>query len=142
MAYEEKGAWVGLIVGVIAFAVYLSVMFTRAAGGSLVETPYVDAILWSMGAAIVMTIMVTIIVAIVTRRDGTQTDVRDKQINARAQFTSRGFLIIGALAALVFAMMELDYFWIAHVLYLGFFLSGLLEGVTKIALYRGSVPSW
>lgn len=142
MAYEEKGAWVGLIVGVIAFVVYLGVLFGRAAGGPLVDTPYVDAMLWSIGAAIAVVIVVTIIVSIVTHRDGRQTDVRDKQISARAEFTSRSFLIAGALVALILAMLEFDYFWIAHALYLGFFLSAVLEGITKIALYRGSVPAW
>jgi heme/copper-type cytochrome/quinol oxidase subunit 2 len=142
MAYEEKGAWVGLIVGVIAFAVYLAVVLGRAAGGPLEQTPYIDAMLWSIGAAIVVVIIVTIVVSILTSRDGTRTDLRDKQISARAEFTSRGFLILGALAALVLAMVESEYFWIANVLYLGFFLSSLLEAVTKIALYRTGMPAW
>ena len=134
MAYEEKGAWVGLIVGIITFIVYLSVLLARAAGGPLEQTPYVDAMLWSIGAGIV--------VSIATRRDGTQTDIRDKQISARAEFTSRGLLILGALAALVLAMIEADHFWIAHAIFLGFILAGILEGVTKVALYRGGVPAW
>ncbi|QOD94386.1 MULTISPECIES: hypothetical protein [Microcella] len=45
MAYEEKGAWVGLIVGIITFIVYLSVLLARAAGGPLEQAPYVDALL-------------------------------------------------------------------------------------------------
>ena len=142
MAYEEKGAWVGLIVGIITFIVYLSVLLARAAGGPLEQTPYVDAMLWSIGAGIVAVTIVTILVSIATRRDGTQTDIRDKQISARAEFTSRGLLILGALAALVLAMIEADHFWIAHAIFLGFILAGILEGVTKVALYRGGVPAW
>jgi len=142
MAYEEKGAWVGLIVGIITLVVYLSVLFSRAAGGALEQTPYVDAMLWSIGAGIVVVVIVTVLVTIATRRDGTQTDVRDKQISARAEFTSRGLLIIGALAALVLAMLEADHFWIAHAIFLGFVLAGILEGVTRVALYRGGVPAW
>ncbi len=142
MAYEEKGAWAGLIVGLIAFAVYVTVLLSRASGAPLEQTPYIDAMLWSIGAAIVVLIVVTILISIVTHREGRQTDLRDKQISARAEFTSRGFLIAGALAALIFAMLELDHFWIAQVLYLGFFLSSVLEGVTKIALYRRGMPAW
>ncbi|UYN83894.1 MAG: hypothetical protein KIT89_01250 [Microcella sp.] len=142
MAFEEKSAWVGLIVSVVAYAVYLTVVLTRASGGQIVDTPYVDALLWSIGTAIAVVIVLNIIVAILTGKDGHETDVRDKQISARAEFTSRGFLIAGALAALIFAMLEWDHFWIANVLFLGFVLSAALEGVTKIALYRGGMPAW
>ncbi len=142
MAFEEKWAWVGLIVSITAYAVYLAVVLSRAAGGSLPETPYVDVLLWTIGAAIVMAIVVSIVVGIFTSKEGHETDVRDKQISARAEHTSRGFLIAGALAALIFALLEWDYFWIANVLYLGFLLSAVLEGITKIALYRGGMPAW
>ncbi len=142
MAYEEKVAWAGLIVSIIHFTVYLGVLLSRAAVTPMPETPYVDAMLWSIGAAIVVMIIVSIVMAVSTSRDGHETDIRDKQIKARAEFTSRGFLIAAALAALILAMLELDPFWIANVIYLGFFLSALLESVTKIALYRGGVPAW
>lgn len=142
MAFEEKIAWGGLIVAIVHFTVYLSVLLTRAAETPMPETPYVDALLWSIGSAIVVMIILSIVVAATTRKDGHETDIRDKQIKARAEFTSRGFLIAAALAALIFALLEVDPFWIANVLYLGFFLSAMLEAVTKIALYRGGVPAW
>ncbi|WP_439563633.1 hypothetical protein [Microcella sp.] len=142
MAYEEKIAWAGLIVAIVHISVYLTVLLSRAAVTPMPETPYVDAMLWSLGAGVVAMIIVSIIAAITTGKDGHGTDIRDKQIKARAEFTSRGVLIAAALAALVFAMLELDPFWIAHVLYLGFFFSAFLETITKIALYRGGVPAW
>jgi branched-subunit amino acid ABC-type transport system permease component len=142
MGFEEKIAWAGVIVSIVHFTIYLGVLLTRAATTPMPETPYVDAMLWSIGAAIVVMIVVSIIVGVTTGKDGHETDIRDKQIKARAEFTSRGLLIAAALAALIFAMLELDPFWIANVLYLGFFLSAMLETVTKIALYRGGVPAW
>ncbi len=146
MAHEEKGAWIGLIVGVITAAVYGIVLIGRAAGGPLVDAPYVDAMLWSIGAGVgagvVVTIVVTIAVGILTRRDGHGSDVRDRQISARAEHAARSVFVIGALAALVLALVEADHFWIANALFLGFFASSVLEGVTKIASYRGGVPSW
>ena len=142
MAYEEKGAWVALIVGIVAYAVYAAVVLGRAAGGPLAEAPYVDALLWSIGAAIAMAIVVTIIVGIVSRRDGLVSDQRDKQISARAEHTARAFLVIGALGALVLALIEADPFWIANTIYLAFVVSSTVEGITRIALYRGVMPSW
>lgn len=142
MGFEEKIAWAGVIVSIVHFTIYLSVLLARAATTPMPETPYVDAMLWSIGAAIVVMIVVSIIVAVTTGNDGRETDIRDKQIKARAEFTSRGLLIAAALAALIFAMLELDAFWIANVIYLGFFFSAMLEAVTKIALYRGGMPAW
>lgn len=142
MAYEEKVAWAGLIVAIIHVAVYTSVLLARAVDTPMPDTPYVDAMLWSIGAGIVVMIIVSIVVAVTTGRDAHGTDIRDKQITARAEFTSRGLLIAAALAALILAMLELDPFWIANVLYVGFSLSALLEVITKIALYRGGVPAW
>jgi hypothetical protein len=142
MNYEERVAWVGLVVSIVSFAVYLTVLLTRAAEIPMPDTPYVDALVWTIGASIVVMIIVSIVVGIVTHKEGHETDIRDKQIKARAEFTSRGFLIAGALAALILALFEVDHFWIANVLYLGFFLSAQLEAITKIALYRGGVPAW
>lgn len=142
MVYEEKIAWAGLIVSVLAFALYLGVLLSRAAATPLPATPYIDAMLWSIGAGVVVMIILSIIAALAARKDGHVTDIRDKQIAARAEFTARGFLVAGALAALILAMLELDPFWIANAIYLGFFLSAILEAITKIALYRGGMPEW
>lgn len=142
IAYEEKVAWVGLIVAVVHYAVYLSVVLTRTVETPMPQTPFADALLWSLGAAVAIMVAMSIVVAVTTRKDDHETDIRDKQITARAEFTSRGFLIAGALAGLVLALLELDPFWIANAIYLGFVLSAVLEAVTKIALYRGGVPAW
>lgn len=142
LSFEEKIAWGGLIVAIVHGTVYLSVLLTRAASTPMPETPYVDALLWSLGAGILAMIILSIVVSITTGEEGRATDIRDKQITARAEFTARGVLIVGALAAMILAMLEQDGFWIANVLYLGFMLSALLETVTKIALYRGGVPAW
>lgn len=142
LSFEEKIAWGGLIVAIVHVTVYLGVLLTRAASTPMPETPYVDALLWSLGAGILAMIVLSIVVASTTGKDGRATDIRDKQITARAEFTARGVLIASALAAMILAMLELDGFWIANVLYLGFALSAMLETVTKIALYRRGMPAW
>jgi hypothetical protein len=52
------------------------------------------------------------------------------------------FIVIGALAALILAILEADAFWIANAVYLAFVLSAVLGSITKIALYRGGLPTW
>ena len=38
------------------------------------------------------------------------------------------------------AMAEWDWFWIANTMYLGFALSGILEGIAKVVAYRRGLP--
>lgn len=142
LSFEEKIAWGGLIVAIVHGIVYMSVLLTRAVTTPMPETPYVDALLWSLGAGIIAMIILSIVVASTSGRDGRASDVRDKQITARAEFTARGVLVAVALGAMILAMLEREGFWIANLLYLGFLLSSLLETVTKIALYRRGVPAW
>ena len=50
--------------------------------------------------------------------------------------------VIGAVAALVMAMAEVDHFWIANAVYLAFLLSALLSSTAKIAAYRKGFHTW
>ena len=97
--------------------------------------------LWSIGLSIVASIVGTIVVSIVWR-DGGKKDQRDREIDRIGEYTGQSFLVIGGLAGLILAMLEVDWFWIANALYLGFVLSALLGSVTKIGLYRRGLPTW
>lgn len=50
--------------------------------------------------------------------------------------------MIGAVAALLMAMAELDHFWIANTIYLAFVLSAILGSMAKIAAYREGFQQW
>ena len=69
-----------------------------------------------------------------------ETDERDREIARFSKNVGQAFLVIGGLAALLMAMAEWDWFWIANTLYLGFALSGILEGTTKVVSYRRGLP--
>ena len=58
------------------------------------------------------------------------------------EYIGQSFLVAGALAAMVMAMVELPHFWIANALYLAFVLSGILATVTKLVFYRRGMPAW
>ena len=108
----------------------------------LTEVAYVGPLLWSIGGAIVASIVGTILVSLANRRDGHVKDQRDKEINRLGEYTGQSFVVIGALAAMVLAMLEVDWFWIAYVIYLCFVLSAILGGVTKLAAYRQDFSTW
>ncbi len=142
MPHQEKRAWIMLVVTVAASGGYVAVTLTRAAGPPLDTVPYAATLLWSIGAAIAASVVAEIGVGIVNPRASRVTDVRDRQIGRRGDYTGQAFVIIGAVAALLMALARWHPFWIANVIYLGFVLSAVLGSVTKIFLYHRSLPQW
>jgi Mn2+/Fe2+ NRAMP family transporter len=129
MATEERRAWIMAVVAVIAYAVYVAVV----AGGA----SYGPALLWTIGAAIVANIVLGILFA---GRD--PRDQRDREIARFGDTVGQSLLVVGALAALVLALVEADYFWIANAIYLGFVLSAVLGSVAKLFAYRKGFHPW
>jgi uncharacterized membrane protein YozB (DUF420 family) len=142
MSSEERRAWIMLVVTVGSYATYLTIILRRMSHTPIAEVPYVSTLLWTIGLAIVSTIVLSILVSIVVARGVEQKDQRDKEINRFGEYVGQSFVIIGAVAALLMAMAELDYFWIANAIYLGFVLSSILGSVAKVASYRWGLRQW
>ena len=143
MSYEEKGTWVYLAVSVAGYGVYLSLLLPHLASGVAVEdVDYVAPMLWTIGGAIVAAIVGRILVEIVFPSESTKGDVRDREIDRLGTRVGGSFVVIGALGALVLSMLEVDWFWIANVVYLCFVLSAVLESITRLVAYRRGVPTW
>lgn len=143
MSYEEKGVWVFLTVSITGYVVYLSLALPQLLGGTPAEDiDYVPAMLWTIGGAIVAGIIGRILVEIVAPSDSTKGDIRDKEIDRLGERVGSSFVVIGGVGALILAMFDVDTFWIANALYLGFVISGVLSGVTKLLAYRRGVPTW
>lgn len=142
MAYEEKSAWIMLLTAVVGAAVYFTIILGRADGTPLADVPYVSTMLWTIGISIAATIVVHIIVGIASPRDAGKRDQRDREINRFGEYIGQSFVVIGGLAALVMAMAEVDYFWIANGVYLAFVLSGILGSTAKIVAYRRGFQTW
>ena len=141
MAKEEKGAWVMLFVTVAAYAIYVTVLLDRVDSGPVVGTPYSALMLSTILGSIVATILLNIFVSISTDPDGHKKDQRDREIYRSAEYIGHAFVIMGSVGALILAMRQADYFWIANVLYIGFVLSAVLSSITKIVMYRLGMPS-
>ena len=142
MAHQEKRAWIMLVVTVIAYAGYLVVVLRRADGGAVADVAYASALLWSVGLAIVANIVLDVATSIGTPRSEYRMDARDKEIARVGDLTGQSLLVVGAVAAMLLAMLEADQFWIANVLYLGFALSAVLGSLAKIAGYREGFQTW
>jgi hypothetical protein len=143
MGYEEKGTWLYLVVAVVGFGVYLALLLPRLATSAVDEVDYVPLMLWTIGGAIVVTIIVRILLEIVFPSEQTKPDQRDKEIERTGERVGNSFVVIGALAALIMSWLELDWFWIANVIYLCFVLSAILSSITRLVAYRtGGFQSW
>jgi hypothetical protein len=140
MAIEEKRAWIMVVTTVLAYTGYLVVVL--AGDGPLAQADYVPALLWTIGGAILATILANIAVGIASPGDAGKTDQRDKEINRLGEHIGQSFVILGAVLALLFAITGLAAFWIANVIYLAFVLSSILGSVAKIIAYRRGFQSW
>ncbi|MGP3914630.1 hypothetical protein [Nonomuraea sp. 10N515B] len=142
MASEERRAWVMLVVSVCGYGAYLAIILSQARTTPLTEVPYAAPLLWSIGAAIVASILLVIVVSMVAPSDVGKKDQRDREIYRYGEYTGQSFLVAGGIAALVMAMAEWDHFWIANTLYLAFVLQAVLGSIVKIVAYRRGIPSW
>ncbi|WP_221328249.1 hypothetical protein [Actinoplanes sp. L3-i22] len=123
MTTEERRAWSLAVTSVVAYVSYLVLL---AAG-----LDYAPALLWTVGGAIV----VNIAVATFFSGDGRR-DQRDREIGRFGEHIGQSLVVAGALAAMLLALAEVGYFWIANVIYLAFVLSAVLGSTAKLVAYR------
>jgi hypothetical protein len=142
MAMEERRAWIMVVVTVIAYTWYVVTILGRAATVPITEVSYVGTLLWTVGGAIVASIVLNIVVSIFSPQDADKKDQRDREINRFGEAMGQSFVIVGAVAAMLMAMAEFRYFWIANVIYLCFVLSSVLASTAKVIAYRRGLPRW
>jgi hypothetical protein len=146
MSSEERSAWVMLVVTIIAYGTYLVIVLGQSTGpanpGPLAEAPYVPTMLWSIGGAILASILLNIVSGILSPRTAGKKDVRDRDIYRFGERIGQSFLVIGGVAALALAMLEAPYFWIANAVYLAFVLSSVFSSTSRVIAYRRGLPSW
>lgn len=142
MSFEHRGAWIQLAVTVGAYATYLVLLFGRAGDRALTETPYGDLIAWMIGGSIVAGIVLTIIAGLFGGERARRTDMRDRDINRLSDQVGASFIIIGGITGMILAILQVDHFWIANAILLGFVVSGVLTSAARIVMHRFGVPSW
>lgn len=141
VSYQEKNQWVFGAVTVLSFAVYALIILSRAQDVPLVQVAYAWPMVWTVIAAILANIILMIIVSIATRDRG-QKDERDQEINRRGEQIGMSMVVVGSVGALIMSMLELEYFWIANVIYVCFVLSAILGTVAKLVAYRRGFVGW
>jgi hypothetical protein len=141
MTLTEKRAWCLLAATLGAYTWYVVTVLRRVDGGAVQETPYVTTLLVSLGAAVVLNIAAEIVLSILNPRGARRKDERDRTIDRLGDQVGQSFIVIGGLAAMLMAMAQWHWFWIANVLYLGFALSAVLGCVAKIVMNHAPLPT-
>jgi hypothetical protein len=141
-AFQEKRAWILALAAACSYVSYLTIVLGRASGTRLTDARYVPTMLWAIGLSILASIVLSILASIASPGDGDATDQRDREIARVGDHIGQSFVVIAGIAAMAMAMAELDYFWIANVVYLGFTMSAILGSVAKIFAYRRGFQAW
>ena len=136
MSYEEKGQWVYLATTTIAYAAYVVVMLGQARGTPLPEIDYRPILLWTVGIAVVGSIVGRIVIEILRPSESHREDVRDREIGRFGEYVSGMILGIGMVGPFVLTLLEADHFWIANAIYLVFVVQAVVGTVIKLVAYR------
>ncbi|MCU0302303.1 MAG: hypothetical protein MUF35_12020 [Candidatus Nanopelagicales bacterium] len=147
MPFEEKTTWVSVVVGFLVALAYFVVVLPQLGDTPAADIAYQRPLVLAVIASILLTIVGTIAMAIASavgaeiREPGSadridRTDERDTLISRRGDVVGYYVASVGAVAALIITMLEVDYFWIANTLYLSFAVASLVGGVVKLRAYR------
>jgi amino acid transporter len=136
MSFDEKNAWVFLTTAVAGYAVYLLLLAAQGAAA------YGALLLWTVGGAIVVNIVARIALSIAFPKESRERDARDREVKAFGERVGQAFVVLGALIALVLALVEAPWFWIANAVYLGFVLSAVVGSIASLVAYRKGLPAW
>lgn len=136
MTYEQRGTWVYLLVVLGTYGVYLGIVLSQLGTTAAGDIDYVGPLLWSIGISIGAAIVLRILVELLTPKASQRTDDRDRDIARTSERLGVWPLVAGALGALILAILRADHFWIANAIYLGFAAQAVLTSIIRLALYR------
>jgi hypothetical protein len=136
MSYDEKNSWVFLVTAVLGYSTYWVLLAALGTG------VYVPVLLSTVSGAIVINILASIVISTANRLEADNRDQRDREVKAFGDRVGQAFVIVGAVAALILALFEAPWFWIANAVYLAFVLSAIVGSIARLVGYRKGLPAW
>ncbi len=142
MSFEEKNAWIYAIVTVASYLAYLGVLWSRAQGTQMADVAYVGPMLWTIGAAVVASVVGHVGVVVSAPAQADRTDERDVVIRRYGDVVGLWSVSVGVLVALGLTMAQLAHFWIANMIYLAFVIAALISTAVRLLAYRRGFRPW
>jgi hypothetical protein len=131
MSSEEKRSWILGLTAVVSYLTYLLLLLAT-------DAAYVPILVGAVLASIVASILLHI--AVTLRGPHEPKDERDREIGRFGDNIGQSFIVLGGVVALILALAQGGYFWIANTLYLGFTLSAVFGSVARVCAYRWGLP--
>ena len=136
MPFPEKSAIAMVSALAIVYGLYVAVILRWLAGTPADEITYQPLMVLAVIPLAVLAAMSHIVLAVLDPRAANAFDERDRLITLRSERVAGYVLALGVFASLVLAMAEVPHFYIAHALMLMWVLAEIIEGVSKVVLYR------
>lgn len=141
-APEERSAWIMLALAVVGYPVYVTLLLSGASDRPISDAPFAWPMIWTIVGSIAASFVLHAVFRVFTDLESNRRDERDLRINRWSSHIGLGFVVAGALAGLVLAMLDQPAFWIANAIFLGFFLSSACSSIVKIVAYRRGLREW
>lgn len=136
MPFQGKSPIVMTAILIGVYGAYFAIVgrwLTRAPGDEISYQPLLVIVV------IPLTILAAIshiVLALIYPKEANQYDERDRLVTLRSERLSGYVLAVGVFTGIVLAMFEVTWFWIANALMLAWVLAEVVDGVTKVVLYR------
>lgn len=146
MNSEERNVWVALVSSLIVNAYFANRIWGMFQGGTAAAPDglqiWAQTILWVVPAAIIVTIALTVLAAIVQamvtgdERVIFLKDERDRQFELWGLGATMLFMVFGFFGSLIGLAFGTSAFVAFNLVYLTFFLGDLAGNLVKLGLYR------
>lgn len=136
MSFKGAVTAIMLVVLAIVYGWYFAQVLTEANSTPVGEIDYQGTLLVMVVILVILSVVGISILAALRNREADTTDERDRLIEMRGDQVGSYALVVAALVAMGVAMLEGEYFWIAHVLLAGLVLSEIVKAVVMVVAYR------
>lgn len=116
MSHPEKSALVTAGSLLIAYAWYLTNLVAQAGSGPVAAIGYQRSALVAAAVLIVLLALSHGVLAAAGYRESSSGGVRASAVERTGRLRGGAVVIVGAVLAMVLAMVEVDHFWIANAL--------------------------
>lgn len=140
MVYHERVAWAQLIASVITITGYVVIVLVHAGSGDISTVDWLPLMLWTIGAGIALSILISVAWGIVAGvrdpQSATASDIRDRDISRLGGRVEHAFLVIAGLGVIALCAVGAELFWVAQTMFAGFAVSAFVGGIARVTAYR------
>jgi vacuolar-type H+-ATPase subunit I/STV1 len=136
VSFQEKSAIAMIGALTVVYGAYFTIVgrwLTVAPADEIVYQPLLIVVIVPL---VVLAVVSHLVIALANPKEAGAEDERDRLIALRGERVGGYVLALGVFGGLVLAMAELPPFYIADALLLAWVLAELVDGATKIVLYR------